>query len=88
VLADGLLESQQRVAAVPGQLHVREHQHVEPHSLSIEQGDPAADDAELLQPTHPSPASGRRQPQPLGYLRSGQIAVVLQDVQDAQIAPV
>ncbi len=88
MLAHGLLEFQQRVPAMPRELDVREHQDVEPDLLALEERDPAANDSKLLQAAHAAPAGRSGQPQLVRDFSGGQIAMILQHIQNAQIPPV
>src|SRR5579862_5649797 len=88
VLAHRLLELEQRIASVPGELDVREDEHVEPDFLPIEERHPLADHLDLLEPAHPSPAGRGRHAEALGDLRGREITMLLNEIENPRITAV
>src|SRR2546423_1250 len=66
-----LLEAQQGLAPVSGDLHVREHHDREPELLAIEQRHALDDDAELLETADAPPAGRCSHPHALGPAAGG-----------------
>jgi len=88
VSAHRLLEAQQRIAPVAGELHVREHHHREPELLAVEECHALADHPELFQPRHPPPGGRSGEPYTLGELGRGEIAMLLQHLEETQVGAV
>ena len=86
--AHRLLEAQQRIAPVTGDLHVREHHHRQPDLLPIDECHAPFDDAALLEARDAPPAGRGGQAQPLGHLGRRQRAVLLQQLEDPQVCTV
>ncbi len=88
VLTHRLFEAQQRVATVSHQFHMGENGYVQPNFLAVEKGDSLADDTQLLQAAHASPAGRRGHAEPLGDIRGREVTVLLNEVQDSQITAI
>ena len=83
VLAHGLLEFQQGVAAMAGQLYARKHCDVQADFLTVQHRDAMLYDTQFLKPAHAPPAGRRGHSHPFGHVRRGQITVLLQHIENA-----
>jgi hypothetical protein len=65
-----------------------ENGYVQPDFLAVEKCDSPADDTQLLQTAHASPARRRGHAEPFGDIRGREVTVLLNEIQDSQITAI
>jgi hypothetical protein len=65
-----------------------EDSYVQPDFLAVEKCDSLTDDPQLLQTAHAAPARRRGHAESLGDIRSREVTVLLNEVQDSQITAI